>query len=287
MKIRIVLLFLAIIFGIAAVIGVMFYISNVRSSVEYATEKIDALVAVKDIPKEIPVEKLISDKFIEVRQVPRQYLVNGAIASLDSLKGYITIAAINKGEQITQNKFIKPSDISLSFIVPEGMLAVSIPVNEVKGVSNLINVGDKVNVIATFQPQNQQQGSESQTTASMDTSGGVAATTGYGGTSQGSQELIQKEITKTLLWNVQVLYVGVRVITDNGSSNSSGGLISSDNTKGTTEVKTVTLAVTPEQSEKLVFSGELGSVWLALVPLKGMEETETPGRTLENIFQQN
>lgn len=141
-----------------------------RSSVEYATEKIDALVAVKDIPKEIPAEKLISDKFIEVRQVPRKYLVNGALASLDSLKGYITIATINQGEQITKNKFIKPSDISLSFVVPDGMLAVSIPVNEIKGVSNLINVGDRVNVIATFQPQNQQQGSENQATASIDTS---------------------------------------------------------------------------------------------------------------------
>ena len=286
MKIRIVLLFLAIIFGIAAVIGVMFYINNVRSSVEYATEKIDALVAVKDIPKETPVEKLVSDKFIEVRQIPRQYLVSGAIASLDPLKGYITIAAINKGEQITQNKFIKPSDISLSFIVPEGMLAVSIPVNEVKGVSNLINVGDRVNVIATFQPQNQQQGSESQIPASVDTSGGTTATTSYGETSQRLQESVQKEITKTLLWNIQVLFVGVRVIS-NDSSNKNGGLMSSDNTKETTEVKTVTLAVTPEQSEKLVFSGELGSVWLALVPLKGIEEKETPGRTLENIFQQN
>jgi pilus assembly protein CpaB len=272
MKIRIVLLFLAIIFGIAAVIGVMFYVNNVRSSVEYATEKIDALVAIKDIPKETPVEKLVSEKFVEVRQVPRQYLVTGALTSLDPLKGYITVTVINQGEQITQNKFIRPSDISLAFIVPDGMLAVSIPVDEVKGVSNLINVGDKVNVIATFKPDQNQQ---SLTAASGDTSGSA---------SQGSQESVQKEITKTLIWNVQVLHVGVGVI-NNGSSNSNGDLVSTDNTKGTTEVKTVTLAVTPEQSEKLVFSEDLGTVWLALVPLKGIEEKETPGRTLENIFQ--
>jgi pilus assembly protein CpaB len=276
MKIRIVLLFLAIIFGIAAVIGVMFYINSVRSSVEYATEKIDALVAIKDIPKEISVEKLVSDKFVEIRQVPRQYLVTGALTSLEPLKDYITITVINQGEQITQNMFIRPSDISLSFVVPEGMVAVSIPVDEVKGVSNLINVGDMVNVIATLKPdQSQQQESENL----IPTSGGTS-----GSTLQGSQGSVQKEITKTLLWNVQVLHVGIGVI-NNESSNSSGDLISPDNTKGTTEVKTVTLAVTPEQSEKLVFSEDLGNVWLALVPLKGIEEKETPGRTLENIFQ--
>jgi pilus assembly protein CpaB len=276
MKIRIVLLFLAIIFGIAAVIGVMFYVNNVRSSVEYATEKVDALVAIKDIPKETPVEKLVSDKFVEVRQIPRQYLVTGALTSLEQLNDYITVTVINQGEQITQNLFIRPSDISLSFVVPDGMLAVSIPVDEVKGVSNLINVGDIVNVIATFKPeQNQQQQSENLIPASGDTSGSA---------SQGSQGSVQQEITKTLLWNVQILHVGVGTI-NNDSSNSTGDLISPDNTKGTTEVKTVTLAVTPEQSEKLVFSEDLGTVWLALVPLKGIEEKETPGRTLENIFK--
>ncbi|MCL4378159.1 MAG: Flp pilus assembly protein CpaB [Actinobacteria bacterium] len=288
MKIRIVLLFLAIIFGIAAVVGVMFYINNVRSSVEYASEKINAMVAVKDIPGDIPVEKLISDKLVVVQQIPRQYLVVGALASLDQFKGYITASAISQGEQITPGKFIKPSDVSLSFIVPEGTLAVSIPIDEIKGVSNLINVGDRVNIIATFQPQNQQQGNGSQASASGTSSIGTGATTTYGGTMGNVQESVQKNITKTLLWNVQILHIGNKSMDISNTPGKVGGLLSGANKSAdnndTTAIKTVTLALTPEQSEKLVFSEELGDVWLALVPLKGIPEKETPGRTLENIF---
>ena len=51
-------------------------------------------------------------------------------------------------------------------------------------------------------------------------------------------------------------------------------------------VNTVTLAVSPEDAEKLVFSEEMGLVWLALVPSEGVEVKETPGRTYKNIFEE-
>jgi pilus assembly protein CpaB len=275
MKIRIVLLFLAIIFGIAAVVGVMFYINNVRSSVDYASDKINAMVAVKNIPEDLPVEKLISDKLVIVQQIPRQYLVIGALASLDQLKGYVTATAIVQGEQITSSKFIKPSDISLSFVVPEGMIAISIPVDEITGVSTLVNVGDRVNVIATFQPQNSG-------TQSPGTDGNTSS--GLGTSTQSSQGAVQKNITKTLLWNVEVLHIGNKSMDNNTAKNE--GLLSggNNNNNAVGDIKTYTLAVTPEQSEKLVFSETLGTVWLALVPLKGIQEKETSGRTLENVF---
>jgi Flp pilus assembly protein CpaB len=47
----------------------------------------------------------------------------------------------------------------------------------------------------------------------------------------------------------------------------------------------VTLAVTPEQSEKLVFTEEMGSVWLALVSTEGIEKEDTAGQTYDNIFE--
>jgi len=50
MKIRIVLLLLAIIFGVAAVFGVMIYLNNVRSSVEKEGELVSVLVAAEIIP---------------------------------------------------------------------------------------------------------------------------------------------------------------------------------------------------------------------------------------------
>ncbi|MBU4450328.1 MAG: Flp pilus assembly protein CpaB [Actinomycetia bacterium] len=293
MKVKILLLILAIIFGLAAVFGVMFYINNLRASIEKEGEKIDVLVATQDIIKDTSVEEIISKKLVEVKKIPRRYIVAAYMTSLDKYQDYFVSNQISKGEQITPVKFIKSSDITFSFEVPKGMVAISIPFNEVVGVSNLLTVGDRVNVIATFlveqQQQVQQQDTSSQT---ADTSGtqSNAAGNGNGGAasgndySSGNPSAVVTDTTKTVLWNIEILYIGAKVIIDELSTTNKGLLSSSGSSKEPVEIKTVTLAVTPEQAEKLVFSEELGTVWLALLPVGGVEETDTPGRTLDNIF---
>ncbi|MCL5985849.1 MAG: Flp pilus assembly protein CpaB [Actinobacteria bacterium] len=269
MRLRIVLLFIAVILGVVAVVGVLAYVNSIRTSVEREVEKVEVLVAAQNIPKETPVETIISTNSVVAEAIPRKYLADGVLTTLDNYKGYVVAAPINKGEQITSTKFIKPEEIGLAFLVPVDMVAVSIPVNEVIGVSNLINVGDKVNVIATFKPTQQAGATPPETTEAEE-----------------AQVLIQKEITKTLLWNVEVLYVGTRIVTEK-TPTQEGGILGGQDEQGTKEIKitTVTLAVTPQDSEKLVFSEEMGSVWLALLPTKGIEKEETLGRTLDNIFQ--
>ncbi len=297
MKVRILLLVLAIIFGLAAVFGVMFYVNNLRATLEKEGEKVDVLVAIQDIIKDTSVEEIISKKLVEVKKIPLRYVVTGYMVSLDKYQGYFISSQISKGEQITPVKFIKPSDITFSFEIPKGMVAISIPFNEVVGVSNLLTVGDRVNVIATFQAEQQQQAQQQATL--IDTSNQTADTSGTqsnaagndnGGTASGNDYSsgdpfgVVADTTKTVLWNIEILYIGAKVTINDVSANNKGLLSSGSSGKEPVEIKTVTLAVTPEQAEKLVFSEELGTVWLALLPVGGVEETDTPGRTLDNIF---
>ena len=280
MKVKILLLILAIIFGLAAVFGVMFYINNLRASIEKEGEKVDVLVATQDIIKDTSVEEIISKKLVEVKKIPLRYVVTGYMVSLDKYQDYFVSNQISKGEQITPVKFIKPSDITFSFEIPKGMLAISIPFNEVVGVSNLLTVGDRVNVIATFQAEQQQQAQQQATSSNQtaDTSGTQSNAASNG------EAAVVTNTTKTVLWNIEILYIGAKVTIDDISAKNKGLLSSSGSSKEPVEIKTVTLAVTPEQAEKLVFSEELGTVWLALLPVGGVEETDTPGRTLDNIF---
>ena len=293
MKIRIILLFLAIFLGAISVILVIFYINNIRSSVEEDVEKVEVLVAAQNILKETSVEIIIKNDYIIIQRIPKKYLAGGVLTSLDSYKGYVVAAPINEGEQITSTNFVKPEDLGLTFIIPSDMVAISIPVNEVIGVSNLINIGDKVNVIATFQP--------TQDELAVDLAETGTPLEDYGSESEESieieeaepeeeildltEETIYKEITKILLWNVEVLYIGTRTAADQESTQDEEFMGSQSKSDESTKITTVTLAVTPEESEKLVFSEEMGTVWLALVPITGIEEEKTPGRTLDNIFK--
>jgi len=270
MKMRIVILIVAIILAIIAVVAVLGYINNIKASVEEEVEKFEVLVAAQNIPGETPVETIIADGSVITQAVPRKYLAEGVLTSLEDYKGYIVAVPINKGEQITATKLIKPEDIGLAFIIPSDMVAISIPINEVIGVSNLINVGDKVNVIATFKPTEEQP------------------LTVYPEAEEAEEALeeIQQEITKTLLWNVEVLYIGTKIEIAEPTEQTEGMLgAQTETSTRKSEIKTVTLAVTPEDSEKLVFTEEMGSVWLALLPTEEIEREETFGRTFDNIFE--
>jgi len=307
MKIRIVLLVLAIVFGIAAVFGVMIYLGNVRASAEKESELVSVLVAAKTIPKDISADLLLSEKFVEKKQVPSKYIAEGAIDSLDKYKGYITVEQLSKGEQMTSLKLMKTEDVNLAFIIPDGLMAVSVPYDEIKGVSNYVKSGDKVSLIATFEGGDSviltKEGlmnlilkdSQDSTTASKDTAA-AQGTTGFGFFSlsdtakkaeeiMGGKDYVIFPLTKILLWNVQVLSIGVNVASTPQSNDTAGSsAVASTKTGGAETFKTVTLAVTPEQAEKLIFAQELGRVWFALMPSKGINEQETPGRTYYNII---
>ncbi|MFO7928541.1 MAG: Flp pilus assembly protein CpaB [Candidatus Humimicrobiaceae bacterium] len=279
MKLRIVILIIAIILGVVAVIAVIGYINSIRSTVEEEVEKVEVLVAAENIPKDTTVETMLATESVKKEAIPRKYLANGVLTSLDKYQGYVVAAPINEGEQITTTNFIKPEDIGMAFMVPEGMVAVSIPVDEVIGVSNLINTGDYVNVIATFQPTEEEEIED--------------VLDEYFGEEEISEEILEEfeaekgiteAITKTLLWNVEVLYIGKRTVYKQTVEEEGTILESTTAEESSEEIRTVTVALTPEDSEKMVFTEQMGLVWLALLPVDGIEEEETPGSTFKNIL---
>jgi Flp pilus assembly protein CpaB len=302
MKIRIVLLVLAIVFGIAAVFGVMIYLNNIRASVEKETETIGVLVVIEDIAKETPVDSIITKNLVEVTQVPKKYVVEGALSTLEKYKDHVVKDIITKGEQITPSKLIRLEDIRVSFTVPEGMVAVSIPFDEVRAVSNFIKPNDRVNVIATFEPSSENlvvlnkqilaqivfEAEQEQVSEGSAESPGTPPTDFGFPTSFDLDEsdYIIFPVTKVLLWNVEVLYVGFQYADSSTSEQENENLITQEKASDIKEIiRTVTLALTPEQSEKLIFAQELGKAWLSLVPAGGIEEQDTPGRTYLNIME--
>ena len=280
MRLRVILMIVAIIIAGVAVFGVIAYISNIKQTAEKEVEKIEVLVAVQNIPKDTFIEDLMSSKSVELLAIPRKYIADGVLTTLDNFKGFVTISPISKGEQITSTKFVKPEQAGLAFNIPGDMVAISIPVDEVIGVSNLISIGDMVNVIATFKPEEKQAETAADTTT-VETQAVEA----------GGEEIlteIKEPITKTLLWNVKVLYLGTREITAEEQKEKDSKILSNQAARDQNAIiiNTVTLAVSPEDAEKLVFSEEMGLVWLALVPSEGVEVKETPGRTYKNIFEE-
>ncbi len=84
--------------------------------------------------------------------------------------------------------------------------------------------------------------------------------------------------TKIALENVEILATRGFAGREGGSAGLVGGSQSS------IQKKTVTLAVSPSQAEKLVLSAEKGRIWLALRRAGDAEHPKTSGQTVRSVF---
>jgi pilus assembly protein CpaB len=111
----------------------------------------DDLVKVVKALKDIPKDTMITDDKVTVIEIPSKYSHPDALQSREAVIGKTAFVDINAGEEILSRKIVGDANRKdrLAYNVPQGMRAVSIPVDDVSGVGNYIKPGDKVDVMAT------------------------------------------------------------------------------------------------------------------------------------------
>lgn len=104
------------------------------------------VVAAKDIRF---AEKLSKDS-LETAEWPVDSLPDGALRSVDEAKNLVASSAIYKGEPITSKRAVDTSRSSLlATRIAPNMRAVSVKVDEVRGVAGFLLPGSHVDVLAT------------------------------------------------------------------------------------------------------------------------------------------
>ena len=137
--------------GIAAVLAAR-YVNSARTEVASDSRPVEVLVAQEDIPRGMAAEELISKKMIALEEVPQRFVAAGAISTARAIEGQVLSAPLTKGEQVTSARFELPAAAGLAFSVPKDQVAIAIPVDAVRGISQLVRPGDRVTVFATFEP---------------------------------------------------------------------------------------------------------------------------------------
>lgn len=156
---------ISLIMALAAVFFVYDYVSTIEDAAKkkFGVE-VQVLVAKRDI-KEM---ESVLETMVEFVNVPKKFQEPGAvvleakegeekpnqkITTLKGVVGTVALVPIKKGEQISYSKITEPSlKTGLSPQVAPGRRAISIPVNEISGVSKLIKPGDRVDLIVVVDP---------------------------------------------------------------------------------------------------------------------------------------
>ena len=102
------------------------------------------LVAIHDIPARAAAT---SDLFVPQQRIAAQ-VDSDAISDPKELAGNYTLVAMPAGSVATRSKISLTSAATLPARLPMGMRAISISIDNVKGVAGLVTPGDRVDVIA-------------------------------------------------------------------------------------------------------------------------------------------
>ncbi|TLM78320.1 MAG: Flp pilus assembly protein CpaB [Actinobacteria bacterium] len=230
--------------GVAAVVAAQ-YLRSARTDIAAMNEPVAVLVAQQDLPRGVSAEELIAKKLVAEEKVPRQWVAADAVSSARLVANQVLAVPVGKGELLTKSRFQYPSEAGLSYSVPQDLVALSVDVDDVKGVAGLLKPGDNVVVYATFKPDGQ-------------------AKTAY---------------TQTVVGKAKVLAVGAAVTAEQTNAGAdeqkdSGGLLNSRSGGTAGEeltYRTVTLGLSVEDGERVAFAREIGEVHLALLAQNAQE----------------
>ncbi|MCF7907269.1 MAG: Flp pilus assembly protein CpaB [Candidatus Omnitrophica bacterium] len=110
-------------------------------------EIVEVVAAKTDIPK----ESTITINMVGLTRVKSKSVQAGDLTSLDSAIGKFAEIDILRGQHINSNMVrALGSARYLSQAVPQGMRAITIPVDKISAIEGLIKPGDNVDIIATF-----------------------------------------------------------------------------------------------------------------------------------------
>jgi len=221
----------------------------------------------------IPTGTFLKDELLRWQAWPSQtldpnYMLQGKV-DIRSLGIAVALHDFAAGEPIVEGKIARPGDRGfLAAVLKPGMRGMSIGVSDITGVSGLVYPGDRVDILLTHDVPttsgkivvNAKGAAVAAASGAPAASGASAAKPAAGTTANAMPDEKAgvvydphqaRRVTETLLMNVRILAID-QILTHPGQP------------QGT---RTVTIEVTPKESELLTVAQELGKLSLTLRPL--------------------
>ncbi|MBI2863989.1 MAG: Flp pilus assembly protein CpaB [Chloroflexi bacterium] len=248
-------LVLALGFGLTASLMVWVYLKNATKAT-LPVEMASVVVAAADLPP----RTLLTKEMLRLQMMPVDARHPRAFTAIDKVEGKVTRLAITGGEQVLDSKvFAEREESGLAFVIPPNKRAVSVGISEVIGSGGLIVPGDRVDVVAVFDSQK-----------------------------------AGKDMATVVLQDVEVLAVAQMILGEEPVSlvtklNQQNGFLGQSNEqpradpKAQPAAKSVTLAVAPDEAQRLILAEEKGKIRLALRAYGDRSRMDAPEAALTSI----
>jgi pilus assembly protein CpaB len=120
------------------------YLSNLQRQSNANSAPVQVIVAAQEIPARVPITAAMLARVTR----PASAVDPNAVSDPKQIVGALSLITIPAGAGVTSAMIGHPSDVGLPVRLTPGMRAVSVQIDKVKGISGLIQPGDRVDVIA-------------------------------------------------------------------------------------------------------------------------------------------
>ncbi len=259
--------------GLGLIGAILVYVALARPSGGNHSAVADTPVVVAK--SDIPARTKITESMIEVRLVPSGDKSALAYADTASIldQTMVTRFPIAANEQILSSKVVPLSGSgtstttsrSLSFVVPQGKRAMSVKTSEVQGAGGLVLPGDYVDILVVYDVE-------------------------FPSPTDATQRIkVDSYFIQTIMQNVEVLAVSQTVVdlVPEATPTATGQRARNSEAKPIPDAVTVTLALSPEQAEKLYLAESNGRIRLSVRPYGDGEEKPVDSMIETDLFPRN
>ncbi len=257
---------------------VMSYASSADERARADLETVDVLVATADIARGTS-EDL--GTLLEVQQVPRAYVVPGALDALIDVDGLVAADNLARGQQVRGASFVTAQELrgSGDYVLPEEaqhlhQLTINVP--HIQALGGSVAAGDTVGIFATFS-MNPPNGWEVAPDGGLRWNEEAARARDTEAKDEEDSDSSGQSITFTDLVLDKALVVRVENGTVDDSTASDGAADehadqeqteAAGRSGGTVEI---TVALEPQDAARVIQTMRTGSVWLTLSPQDAQE----------------
>jgi Flp pilus assembly protein CpaB len=288
---RAIVLLVALILAGLAAWAVWNFLDGVRSEAEKDQVQVTVFRTGQPVAEGADGAILLSGQDLIVESTEEQVdLPADAITTEEELNSILTgrVAAgpISQNAILTRSQWTEVTiDVTpLSELIPSGKQAITIGMDNIRGVNGFVEAGDRVNLIITVDIQAEFIPADFPT---LDPDTGTEV--------PGEEESITVTYTRYVLQGLPVLAVGRAIRPDDDAPTvidvepapGTGTGVEGEPAEEDLGNDTVfTIEVTPEEAERLAFAFENGSIWMTLVP-EDFVAVETNGVILDTLFGGN
>ena len=218
-----------------ALFAVMLLYSYTQEKSAQLTKKFGTQTTLVVATRDINEMETLDESMLELIELPLDFAQPGYVSALEDSVGLVALAPIQKGEQILSNKIIKPGPITgLSLQVTPEKRALTIPIDEMRGVAKLVKPGDRIDILAALEKRNL----------------------------SGSQKYV-----KTILQDVVILATGLNIVNELPRLQEEVGSKNYiKNIRAVSDFSSITIEARPKEIQNLVYilSTSPGSLFLSL-----------------------